>query len=74
MVDGGDARFLEVTEFSGRETTLFLRTKADLHSVIAVSLKGLNLSNRTRPSLNDRNRDEVILPVVYLGHSDFFTE
>jgi hypothetical protein len=74
MIVGGDAGLFQVADFARRETTLFVWTETDLHGMVAISFDGLDLGDRTRTSLDDRNRDEVILRVIDLGHSDFFTE
>ena len=74
VADRRDAGLLEVAEFGAGETALLLFAEADLHGVVTVAEDGLDLRHGTRAGLDDRNRDEVVLPVVYLGHSDFLTE
>ena len=70
----GDACLAQVPELATGEATLLLGAKGDLDGIIAIVGHGLDLSNRARAGLDDRNRDEVVLRVVNLGHSDFFTE
>jgi hypothetical protein len=70
----GYARFAKVTELAAGHAAFFLRTEGDLDGIIAILVDGLDLRDRARACLDDRDRDEVILRVIDLGHSDFFTE
>ncbi len=71
---GRDARLAKVADFAGRHAALLLGTETDLDGIIAILIDGLYLGDGTGARLDDRDRDEVIVRVIDLGHSDFFTE
>jgi len=74
MAVGGDARLAEVADLARGEAALLLGAEGDLHGVVAVGRLGLDLRDGAGARLDDRDRDEVVLPVVNLGHADFLTE
>ena len=71
---GSDARLAEVADLAGRHAALLLGTEGDLDGVIAILVDGLDLRDGAGARLDDRDRDEVVVRVVDLGHSDFLTE
>ena len=71
---GSDARLAEVADLAGRHAALLLGTEGDLDGVVAILVDGLYLRYRAGTRLDDRDRDEVVLRVIDLGHSDFLTE
>jgi hypothetical protein len=69
-----DAGLLEVAEFALGEALFFLSAEAELNGVLAVGLEGLDLHHRAGTCFDDRDRNDGVFAVVYLGHPDFFAE
>jgi hypothetical protein len=69
-----DARLAEVADFAGRHAAFLLGAEGDLDGIVAILIDGLYLGDRAGTRLDDRDRDEVVLRVIDLGHSDFLTE
>jgi hypothetical protein len=69
-----DACLAEVSDLAGGHAAFFLGTKGDLDGIVAILVDGLYLGDGTGARLDDRDRDEVVVRVIDLGHSDFLTE
>jgi hypothetical protein len=54
-------------------TMFLLLAIANLYSIIAILLLGLNLDNRTGPHFDNSYNLNVIFVVVDLGHPNFLT-
>jgi len=63
-----------VADFAGSHAAFLLGTEGDLDGIIAILIDGLHLGDGAGTRLDDRDRDEVVVRVIDLGHSDFLTE
>src|SRR4029453_6704954 len=56
------------------QSRLLRRAVRELHRGVAVTLGCLQLHDTARPGLDDRDRDDAMLPVTDLGHSELAPE
>ena len=63
--------FLKMTQqgFLGPLGLLF--SKAQLHGIVTIARDTLNLGDRARPHLNNRNRGDLTVRRKQLGHTQF---
>lgn len=66
-------RLFQMPKFGFCHARFFLRAKTDLNGFVAVALSGFNLSYRAWTRFNNSNRNQRVVCVENLSHTQFLT-